>query len=268
MVAIPGIQGEPVAGEPSASPKESPSLLPGETVVLLHGLGLGSWAMKRFEYELRREGYRVVNVSYDSRRLPLEELAGVWLPRLLHETGADATPRLHFVTHSMGGIIVRLWLRQPAARISASPAAAAASPSDPPAPLAPGQLGQVIMLAPPNTGSEVPDRLRKFPPFRWFTGLNGVRLGTGPNSLPRALGPWPATAGRLGIIAGNRSLNPLFSSWIPGPDDGKVAVASAPLDGMSDFLVVPHSHTWIQWRRTTIRQTLAFLRHARFEARE
>lgn len=236
-------------------------ILPGETVVLLHGLGLGSWAMARFEHDLRREGYRVVNISYDSRGTPLEQLAGSWLPRVLHDTGTDSAPRLHFVTHSMGGIILRLWLHQTMESQSAQT-------SDPTTnsqfPTTPGRLGRVIMLAPPNAGSEVADRLRNFPPFRWFTGVNGARLGTSPDSLPRALGPWPAGAGQLGVIAGNHSFNPLFSTWLPGPDDGRVSVASTRLDGMSDFLILRHSHTWLQWRRETIRQACAFLRDGRF----
>jgi pimeloyl-ACP methyl ester carboxylesterase len=242
-------------------------ILPGETVVLLHGLGLGSWAMKRFEHALRREGYRVVNISYGSRWTPLETLAGSWLPRTLHETGADSAPRLHFVTHSMGGIVLRLWLHQQTAdspRVSVPATATAASLAGTALSMPSTRLGRVVMLAPPNAGSEVAERLRRFPPFRWFTGVNGARLGTGSDSLPRSLGPWPAGAAPLGIIAGNHSFNPLFSAWLPGPDDGKVAVASTRLDGMSDFVVLHHSHTWLQWRRETVRQTLAFLRHARF----
>lgn len=255
---------------------------PVETVVLLHGLGLGSWAMKRFESALKRAGYRVVNLSYPSRHVPLEQLASDWLPRVLRESGAGTAPRLHFVTHSMGGILLRLYLRDHAA----------------------ANLGRVVMLAPPNAGSEVVDRLIDFPPFRWITSVNGRRLGTGPGSLPRSLGPWPAGpaspsdervepaepigpgsakrpcsgpagggpvepveragAGRLGIIAGNRSFNPLFSSWLPGPNDGKVAVSSARLAGMSDFLVLPHSHTWLQWHGDTIAQALTFLRTGHF----
>jgi pimeloyl-ACP methyl ester carboxylesterase len=213
-----------------------------ETVVLLHGLGLGGWAMKRFETALKRDGYRVVNLSYPSRRVPLEQLADGWLPRVLRESGADTVPHLHFVTHSMGGILLRLYLRDHAV----------------------ANFGRAVMLAPPNAGSEVVDRLIDFPPFSWIASVNGRRLGTGPDSLPRSLGPW-TQAGRLGIIAGNRSFNLLFSAWLPGPSDGKVAVSSARLAGMSDFLVLPHSHTWLQWRSDTIAQTRTFLRTGRFD---
>jgi len=217
---------------------------PAETVVVLHGLGRTRWSMTHLAAALERDGYRVVNLSYPSRRLPLESLAADWLPRQLREHGVDTAPRVHFVTHSMGGIIVRLWLR------------------DHPAP---ANLGRVVMLAPPNAGSEVTDHLNNFAPFRWFTGANGRRLGTRPTDLPRTLGPWPAASVDLGVIAGDRPLNPLFSPWLPGPDDGKVSVTSTHLAGERDHLVVRHSHTWLAWRGDTIAQTIAFLRSGNFQ---
>jgi triacylglycerol lipase len=223
---------------------DAPSGAPGrEVVVLLHGLGLRGWAMSRLGHTLAREGYQVVNLTYKSRTVPLEQLGGEWLPAQLQAARVLDAPRLHFVTHSMGGIVVRQWLRGAAA---------------------PANLGSVVMLAPPNSGSEVVDHLLHFPPFRWITSVNGRRLGTGANSVPRSLGPWPAGAGKLGVIAGDFSLNPLFSFWLPGPDDSKVSVASARLEGMSDFIVLHHSHTWLQWRGATIRQVSAFLRHGTF----
>jgi len=216
---------------------------PADTVVLLHGLGRTHWSMTRLAAALERDGYRVVNLSYPSRTVPLESLSAEWLPRQLRETGADAAPHLHFVTHSMGGIVLRLWLRDRRA---------------------PAHLGRVVMLAPPNAGSEVPDHLNNFAPFRWFTGVNGRRLGTRATDLPRTLGPWPAAAADLGVIAGDRPLNPLSSAWLPGADDGKVSVAATHLAGERDHLVLPYSHTWLAWRTDTIAAVHAFLRDGRF----
>lgn len=235
-----------------------------DTVVLLHGLGRTSASMARIAHALRQEGYRVVNVSYPSRRQPIEWLATTWLPAQLGaaaqspgpaiatgRSGAAANPaarsaaapKIHFVTHSMGGIMVRLWLRE----------------CGPPA-----NLGRVVMLAPPNAGSEISDQMRSGVCFRWFTGRNGARLGTGADSLPRSLGPWPARAD-LGIIAGDRPLNRLMASRLPAPSDGKVSVASTHLAGERDHLVLHYSHTWIGWRRETIAQVTAFLRAGRFD---
>jgi len=213
-------------------------------VILLHGLGLGGWAMALLARSLRAAGHRVINLTYPSRTLPLERLASEWLPDRLRAAGLAPSDRRHFVTHSMGGIVVRLYRRD--------------YPDVP--------IGRVVMLAPPNQGSEVADRLAGFAPFRWFTGLNGRRLGVRADSLPRALGPWPAGGGELGIITGNRAMNPLFSAWLGGPSDGKVAVASTRLDGMTDFIELPHTHTWLQWGDDTAAQVRAFLRTGRFEA--
>ena len=122
------------------------------------------------------------------------------------------------------------------------------------------------MLAPPNAGSELADRLKPTWFYRTVNGPAGQQLGT--DGLPRALGPWPAGAGELGIIAGDVSLNPLFSATLPGPNDGKVTVASARLAGLKDFLVVPYSHTWLAWRRPVLAQIQAFLRTGRFDPGE
>ncbi len=214
-----------------------------ETVVLLHGLACPHWMLTRLALSLERDGYRVVNLSYPSRTLPIETIAAEWLPARLREARIKEAPRVHFVTHSMGGIVLRQWL--------------ATSP-------APENLGHVVMIAPPNAGSEVTDRLKTFLPFRWFTGVNGRRLGTDAADLPCKLGAWPVRAGTLGIIAGDRSLNPLFSSWLAGPDDGKVSVARTRLDGMSDFIVLHHSHTWLTWRADTLAQLRHFLVHGQF----
>ncbi len=212
-----------------------------ETVVLLHGLGLGSWAMKRMEWSLERDGYRVISTSYPSRKVPLEQLATDWLPKLLSKHDAAGVPRLHFVTHSMGGIILRAWLRDNR----------------------PANLGHVVMLAPPNHGSALVDRIGDWKAFRVFTGVNGRRLGTDPDSFPRSLGPWTADA-PLGIIAGNRQLLPGLSKWAGDESDGKVAVDSTRLDGMTDHLVLPHSHTWIQYRKPVITHVKTFLKTGRF----
>jgi triacylglycerol lipase len=214
-----------------------------ETVVLLHGMGRTKVSMLRLASALQRDGYRVVNLSYPSRTVPVETLAADWLPRQLRESGADSAPRLHFVTHSLGGLIVRCWLRE--------------QPG-------PANLGRVVMLAPPNSGSEVTDALNAFPPYRWFTGVNGRRVGTAPDALPAALGSWPAGRADLGVIAGDRSINPLLAAFLSGPNDGKVTVAATHLAGERGHVVVHHSHTWLGWRRATIAQTRAFLREGRF----
>ena len=207
---------------------------PGQTVILLHGLGRTRWSFYRLERTLRADGYTVINRTYPSRAKPVEDLAQDFLGPLI--AGQAAATKLHFVTHSMGGIVLRCYLRDHAV----------------PNP------GRVVMLAPPNAGSELADRLIPTWLYRTVNGPAGQQLGT--TGLPGRLGPWPAGAGELGVIAGRVSLNPLFSAALPGPNDGKVTVASARLAGMKDFVVVPSGHTWLAWRKAVIGQIEGFLR--------
>lgn len=211
---------------------------PPGTVILLHGLGRTKWSFWRVEQALRRDGYHVVNLTYPSRSHSIGDLSRDWLAPLLAAQGSAS--RVHFVTHSMGGILLRCYLRDHAR----------------PNP------GRVVMLAPPNAGSGLVDRLKPAWFYRAVNGPAGQQLGTA--DLPVTLGAWPAGAGELGVIAGDRSLNPLFSSWLTGPDDGKVTVASARLEGMKDFVTVHASHTWLAWRGPVIDQIREFLRSGRF----
>lgn len=210
----------------------------GDYVVLIHGLGRTALSMKRIEWTLAKEGYRVVNKSYPSTGIAVEE-AAARLAELLAERTPDQTVRIHFVTHSLGGIVLRQYLMDH--RLD--------------------NLGRVVMLAPPNQGSELADKLEGNFWFKRFTGPAGQQLGTGASSIPKRLGP---ASFELGVIAGDRSLNPRFSGWIPGPDDGKVSVRSTNLDGMKDFLVVHHTHTWMIWRPTVIGAVGRFLKTGHF----
>lgn len=210
-----------------------------DCVVLLHGMGRTSRSMKRLEWSLRERGYEVRNVSYPSTRLPVESLAREHLAPALRRIELPAEGRIHFVTHSLGGIVLRQYLAVHAVT----------------------NMGWVVMLGPPNRGSEVTDRLKENFFYRFTTGPSGQQTGTSANDLPGRL---EAVDFPLGVIAGDRSWNPFFSLLLPGPDDGKVSVASTQAGGMSDFVVMHTSHTWLMWRRPVIEQATAFLETGRF----
>ncbi len=212
-----------------------------DCVILLHGLARTEASMKKMAAALSGAGYQVVNVDYPSRAHTVERLAMAYVPGAV-ATCSKAQGKTHFVTHSMGGILVRYYLAHRQIE----------------------QLGKVVMLSPPNRGSEVVDKLRDWPGFSAFNGPAGQELGTDRNSVPNRLGSvdYP-----VGIITGNVSINPILSWLIPGADDGKVSTERAKLEGMTDFLVVPHSHPLTMNSDEVIRQTVFFLRDGRFNTR-
>jgi triacylglycerol lipase len=209
-----------------------------DCVILLHGLGRTPLSMKRIEWALQKQNYRVINVRYPSTRVSIQDAADDWLEDVLKTRVTDPSAKIHFVTHSLGGIVLRQYLTNHEIP----------------------NLGRVVMLAPPNHGSELADRLRNNFLYCLTTGPAGQQLGTGEASVPNQLGPVDF---ELGVIAGDRSLNPLFSSWIPGPDDGKVSVRSAKMPG-ADFFLVHYSHTWMAWSPQVSFAIVQFLRTGHF----
>ncbi len=222
---------------PSTPP---PPAAPREVVVILHGVAISSRLTARLARFIAAAGYEVYNLDYPSRTVALPELGPCWLAARLAELGVGRAPRLHFVTHSMGGLIVRGYL----------------------AAHRPANLGRVVNIVPPHQGSPVSDKLRRLPIIWRIIGRNLGALGTGPDAYWRTLPP--RADYELGVIAGSSALNPLGWFFLERPHDGTVAERSTRLDGMADHLTLDSNHTLILFRRRTAEQALAFLRTGRF----
>jgi len=214
-----------------------------ECVVLLHGLARTNKSMTAMQARLEREGFQVVNYDYPSREYPIEELADRFLPLALAQCAQS--PRLsecekiHFVTHSLGGILVRQYLKH--RRLP--------------------KLHRVVMLGPPNQGSQVVDKLGGAPGFRRYNGPAGMQLGTSNAGIPARLGPADF---EVGIIAGTRSINPFLSLFLPNPNDGKVSVENTKLAGMKEHIQIPVSHPFLMRNAEAIGYTVKFLKTGSF----
>ena len=223
-------------------PLLTPVAKPDEYVILLHGLCRTSKSMVPMERALTPSGYRVENVDYPSRTASIEKLSDDAISRAVADCQKAGAVKIHFVTHSLGGILVRSYLSRHTIP----------------------NLGRVVMLGPPNQGSEVVDKLGSWWLFKKLNGPAGKELGTDKNSTPNTLS---AANFCVGIIAGNRSINWINSWLIPGRDDGKVSVERTKLAGMTDHIIIASAHPFLMRNRAVIGQTIHFLRQGQFSQR-
>ncbi len=194
--------------------------------------------MEPIEKALKKEHFNVVNISYPSRKGTIETLANNAIGSALESCSSGE--KVNFVTHSLGGILVRQYLSQQ--KIA--------------------NLSRVVMLGPPNKGSEIVDKLAGFPGFHFINGDAGLQVGTDKQSLPLTLGKANFD---VGIIAGTKSINWILSSLIPDIDDGKVSVKSTKLEGMNDHIEMPVTHPFMMRNKAVISQIIYYLKVGQFE---
>jgi pimeloyl-ACP methyl ester carboxylesterase len=209
-----------------------------ECVILLHGLARSSDSMNKMESALSSEGYFVVNHDYASRKNTIQVLAAEEIPAALSKCKPDE--KINFITHSLGGIVLRQYLSTHSIE----------------------NLGRVVMLGPPNKGSQVADKLKSVPGYKLINGPAGMQLGTDVESVPFKLG---CADFEVGIIAGTKSINLILSTMLPNPDDGKVSVENTTLEGMADHITIPVSHPFIMKDARAINQAIFFLKNGKFD---
>ena len=203
----------------------------GQTVVLLHGLWRGWRAMQPLARALEQDGFSTLNIPYPSGRLPVSHLVS----RIRAQIEKIPTDQpIHFITHSLGGIIARSILATDV----------------------PWKPGRIVMLAPPNRGSEIVDWSRNHPVLHQLLGPAGRALGS--EGLPNALPELPAHI-EAAVIMGNRCPIPIFKKILAPENDGIVSAARGKITGLRGFSVIHADHTFIQMHPEAIRLCLHFL---------
>lgn len=210
-----------------------------EGVILLHGLCRTTSSMEKMASELEKEGFVVVNKGYPSRTASIEQLSELAIGEALQNLRLADCSTIHFVTHSLGGILVRRYFKDREL----------------------DRLGRVVMLGPPNGGSEVTDKIGHWKLYRKLNGAAGDELGTDSDSSVNQLG---RVTFECGIIAGDRSINGINSRMIKGKDDGKVSVENTKVEGMKDHVTIHATHPYLMKNKHAIAQTIQFLRQGSF----
>ena len=217
----------------------SVEVLSAECVILLHGLARTSDSMTELETKLTSEGYFVANVNYPSRTKHILELSEIAVNDGLNQCSKTKSSPVNYVTHSLGGILVRQFYKNHP----------------------PSNVNRVVMLGPPNNGSEVVDNLKDVPGYELINGPAGMELGTSKTDVTKTLG---SVNFELGVIAGTQSINLILSTFLPNPNDGKVSVESAKVEGMCGFITLPVTHPFIMTNDKVISEVVSFLKDGVF----
>lgn len=214
---------------------------PGDTVVIIHGLRW--WTMGGMDSMARRfhnAGYRVVLVRYPSRKLTCDDIENGFVAKSVQAANTNRNQPIHFVAHSLGAVITHCYLQ-----------------NNPPP-----NLGRVVFLGTPHHGTELADLIaERMPRSVRIIGPAAAKLVTTSDKLGTLRPPkFP-----LGVIMGDRGNYLFLSAFIPGPDDGVVAVSSGQIKGAADTLVLHEGHVEMIRSPEVFAQCKRFIETGRFD---
>jgi pimeloyl-ACP methyl ester carboxylesterase len=214
---------------------------PAEAILLLHGFGGHPLQTALLARRLRARGFDVANIGYPSWRWPIDRVLD-HLHRRFTASPVSTAKTLHCVGHSMGGLMLRAYIARHR----------------------PENLGRVVMLGTPNSGSEIADLLYRLRLHQPVLNHAGVLLRTRRDAATEAL--FGAIDYPLGVIAGDRPMiGALPNRLFRAPNDGKVSVAATHVAGQSDHLTLPIAHTAMIYSQPVADQVTHFLRKGCFK---
>jgi len=210
------------------------------TVYLVHGYGSLPITMSAIERDLIKEKFRTCNFGYKSISKDIDSCS-----KLLYlKIKSIAVDTVCFVTHSMGGLVVRGLLNY--VRIdSAFPI-----------------ISRIVMLAPPNHGAQIADFFSSTSVLKWVLGPNVEHMRTDSNSFANKL-PIPQNS-ELGIILGARFDGVGYNPFIKGDNDGFLTAEKAKLGTEKEIITVPEAHILMPQNRTIRKYIVHFMLYGNF----
>ena len=208
------------------------------SVVLIHGIMDSPFIMWKIEKNLREIGYEILNFDYASTKWPMDTVIAKLHSEI--QRSCDDSDQIYFVVHSLGGLVIRAYLNH----------------------YFTGKEKRLVMIAAPNRGSILAERLENIAVFKWLLGEPGQLLGKDEDDY---FAKYPIPRIPFGIISGGLKNKTGFSPLIPGDDDWVVGVEETKLEGASDFIVIPGQHTTLLWQSEVIKQVILFLRDEKFD---
>ncbi len=208
----------------------------GENVVLVHGILRGSSSMNKIKIEFIRQGFSVTGFDYTKKDGSIEEISD----SLHKKIKKFPKGKIHFVTHSMGAVIVRSYISK----------------------YKPRNIGRVVMIAPPNNGSVYAAVLLHLPFFEKIFGRSGMDIAEGENCIVNSL---PVPEFEFGVIAGGTGYEIGLNPFLKGDNDGTVLLKETIIEGMADFMQIKGQHSFLLFNNEVISESINFIKNGKFQ---
>lgn len=213
-----------------------------ECVVLVHGLWRSGFAMRSIADDLEDYGFHTVRIDYPSTEMEIPQLAEAFISDGVEQCQQAGAKNIHLVTHSMGGILARQYLQNHTLP----------------------QGSRVVMLSPPNQGSDLSKKFSSNSWYRWLVGPAGASLTQNDNGIINQL---LEVDEPIGVIAAYRNWSLWPESWLPSPNDGTVSVKNMMLKEMDDVILVKSGHATMRYKEEIHHQIRHFIKTGGFDHR-
>lgn len=210
-----------------------------QKVWLLHGIAGSKIEMTRLDFALGQEGFDAQIYAYPSLQVDVDSVSKMLIRQVL----SDRHDTVSFVTHSMGALVVRSMYKH-LKKVKRFPF-----------------IYRIVMIAPPNKGSDVADFFVQFPLILKIAGPNVKNLTTDPKV---GAAKYPVPDAEIGLIAGGTGVGKGYNILLDKDNDGLVKADQTVLGVEKDIVFVKDTHVGLLFNKEVVDQTILFLREGKF----